>query len=99
MQIGLIGGIGRAATDHYYRSLIYAFAEKNASLELTIVHADTRTLLDNLASNDAAPQVAIYMKLTDRLAAAGAGCVAVTSIAGHFCIDAYKASSPHPLSI
>ena len=97
MHIGLIGGIGPAATDFYYRRLISTFASKKAALELTIVHADTPTLLGNLASNDAATQVAIFMKLTNRLAAAGAECVAITSIAGHFCIDAFKASSVLPV--
>jgi len=97
MHIGLIGGIGPAATDFYYRRLIATFASKKAALELTIVHADTPTLLGNLASNDAATQVAIYMKLTNRLAAAGAECVAITSVSGHFCIDAFKASSVLPV--
>jgi aspartate racemase len=97
MHIGLIGGIGPAATDYYYRRLISTFASKKAELELTIVHADTPTLLRHLASNDAASQVAIYMKLTNRLLAAGAACVAITSIAGHFCIDAFKASSALPV--
>jgi aspartate racemase len=94
---GPVGGIGPAATDFYYRRLISTFAGKKAALELTIVHADTPTLLGNLASNDSASQVAIYMKLTNRLAAAGAGCVAITSVAGHFCIDAFKASSVLPV--
>src|SRR5579863_2446822 len=94
MHIGLIGGIGPAATDFYYRRLISTFASNKAALELTIVHADTPTLLANLASNDAAAQVAIYTSLTNRLVAAGAECVAVTSIAGHFCMDAFKAVSP-----
>jgi aspartate racemase len=97
MQIGLIGGIGPAATDFYYRRLISTFASKKAALELTIAHADTPTLLGNLARNDAAAQVAIFMNLTNRLAAAGAECVAITSIAGHFCIDAFKASSVLPV--
>jgi aspartate racemase len=97
MHIGLIGGIGPAATDYYYRRLISTFAGKKAALELTIVHADTPTLLGNLANNDAATQVAIFMKLTNRLAMAGADCVAITSIAGHFCIDAFKASSVLPV--
>ena len=97
MHIGLIGGIGPAATDFYYRRLISTFASRKAALELTIVHADTPTLLGNLATNDAARQVAIYMKLTKRLAAAGAECVAITSVAGHFCIDAFKASSVLPV--
>jgi aspartate racemase len=97
MHIGLIGGIGPAATDFYYRRLISTFASKKAALELTIVHADSPTLLGNLAGNNAAAQVAIYMKLTNRLAAAGAECVAITSVAGHFCIDAFKASSVLPV--
>jgi aspartate racemase len=97
MHIGLIGGIGPAATDFYYRRLISTFASKKAALDLTIVHADAPTLLGNLASNDAATQVPIYMKLTDRLAAAGAECVAITSVAGHFCIDAFKALSVLPV--
>jgi aspartate racemase len=97
MHIGLIGGIGPAATDFYYRRLIAAFAAKGVPLELTIVHADTPTLLLSLAADDVAGQVAIYMRLTERLAAAGAGCVVVTSIAGHFCIEAFKAVSPLPV--
>ncbi len=97
MHIGLIGGIGPAATDFYYRRLISTFASKKVALELTIVHAEAPTLLGNLASNAAANQVAIFVKLTNRLAAAGAESVAITSIAGHFCIDAFKASSVLPV--
>lgn len=94
MHIGLIGGIGPAATDFYYRRLIAAFASRKKPLELTIAHADTPTLLNNLAGNDKAGQAAIFTHLTKRLAAAGADCVAITSIAGHFCMDAFKATSP-----
>lgn len=97
MHIGLIGGIGPAATDYYYRRLISTFASKSAALDLTIVHADTPTLLRHLATKDAAAQVAIYLRLTNRLAAAGANCVAVTSIAGHFCIEEFKSVSPLPV--
>jgi aspartate racemase len=97
MHIGLIGGIGPAATNFYYRRLISTFARTNATLELTIVHADTPTLLSNLARNDAAAQTAIYSRLTNRLVSAGAEFVAVTSIAGHFCIDDFKALSPLPV--
>jgi len=97
MHIGLIGGIGPGATDFYYRRLISTFSRKNATLELTIVHADTPTLLSNLARNDAAAQTAIYTRLTNRLVSAAAECVGVTSIAGHFCIDDFKAVSPLPV--
>lgn len=94
MQIGLIGGIGPAATDYYYRSLIAEFASRQEILDLTIVHADTPTLLDNLERNDIEAQVAIYSRLADRLVSSGAECVVVTSIAGHFCIDTFKEISP-----
>ncbi len=97
MHIGLIGGIGPAATDYYYRRLIATFAARNTPLDLTIVHADTSTLLRNLTNNDAAAQTAIYTRLTNRLVSAGAGCVAVTSIAGHFCIGAFEPVSPLPV--
>src|ERR1700746_3955918 len=97
MHIGLIGGIGPGATDFYYRRLISTFASRKTALELTIVHADAPTLLGNLASNDATAQVAIYMRLTNRLAAAGAECVPITSVAGHFCVEAFKASSVLPV--
>jgi len=94
MQIGLIGGIGPAATDFYYRSLIAKFSAIKKPLELTIVHADAPTLLSNLEKNDVDTQVEIYRQLTERLASAGAECVAVTSIAGHFCIEEFKQCSP-----
>jgi aspartate racemase len=83
MHIGLIGGIGPGATDFYYRRLISTFAGKNATLDLTIVHADTPTLLSNLARNNAVEQTAIYTRLTNRLVSAGAACVAVTSLSLH----------------
>ena len=97
MQIGLIGGIGPAATDYYYRRLISNFASRREPLDMTIVHADTPTLLSNLEKNDIESQVRVYNRLTNRLALAGAECVVVTSIAGHFCIDAFKERSPLPV--
>ena len=97
MHIGLIGGIGPAATDLYYRGLIARAAAAGRDLELTIVHADAPTLLGHLGSDDQAAQTAIYLRLTERLARAGAECVVVTSIAGHFCIDAFAPVSPLPV--
>lgn len=97
MHIGLIGGIGPAATDYYYRGLISAMAEQGVELQLTIVHADTPVLLDNLVRDDKNAQVEIFTRLTKRLQAAGAEAVVVTSIAGHFCIEELKAVSPLPV--
>jgi aspartate racemase len=64
-------------------------ASVGAELELTMVHADAPTLLGNQQAGNTRAQVEIYERLTRRLHAAGAGCVGVTSVAGHFCIDAF----------
>lgn len=97
MHIGLIVGIGPAATDYYYRYLIAALAREGRPLTLTMAHADTPTLLRHQSSENVDAQVAIYRQLTDRLQRAGIEQVAVTSIAGHFCIDAFKVLSPVPV--
>lgn len=97
MQIGLIGGIGPAAQDYYTRLLIAQFASVDIPLEMTTVHADAPTLLANMAANRHAEQAEIFGRLTDRLAIAGAGLVAVTSIAGHFCRREFSKRSPLPV--
>ena len=97
MHIGLIVGIGPAATDFYYRYLISAFSRAGQDLNLTMAHADTKTLLHNQAQGNVDAQVGIYLQLTERLLRCGIDRVAVTSIAGHFCIDAFKAVSPVPV--
>ena len=97
MHIGMIVGIGPAATDYYYRFLISALTNAGQDLQLTMAHADTKTLLENQAKGNAAAQVGIYRRLTDRLQRCGIERVAVTSIAGHFCIDTFKNVSPVPV--
>lgn len=97
MHIGLIVGIGPAATDYYYRQLISAAALAGKDLELTMAHADTPNLLRHQAEGNVQAQVDIYLRLTERLQRAGIAQVAVTSIAGHFCIDGFKLVSPVPV--
>jgi aspartate racemase len=97
MHIGMIVGIGPAATDYYYRYLISAMAAAGQDLQLTMVHADTSTLLRHQAENNQSAQVAIYLQLAERLKNCGVARIAVTSIAGHFCIDAFKKTSPIPV--
>ena len=97
MHIGLIVGIGPAATDFYYRYLISALARAGCDLSLTMAHADTKTLLRNQSEGNVGEQVGIYLDLTERLRRCGIERIAVTSIAGHFCIDAFKEVSPVPV--
>ncbi len=97
MHIGLIGGIGPAAQDYYTRQLIGHFSHAGVRLDLTTAHGDAPTLLANLAADRRAQQAAIFVRLTERLARAGAEFVAVTSIAGHFCRVEFAAASPLPV--
>jgi aspartate racemase len=97
MHIGLIGGIGPAATEFYYRGLFDRYWAANRPLDLTIVNADVREMARNLASGDADEQAEVFASLIGRLAAAGARAAAVTSMGGHFCIRQLEARSPLPL--
>ena len=97
MHIGLIGGIGPAATEYYYRGLIERHAGSGTQLELTIAHADVHELARNLTLNDARRQAETFVVLVRRLAAAGASFAAVTSMGGHFCIRELEAISPLPI--
>jgi aspartate racemase len=97
MHIGLIGGIGPAATEFYYRGLIDRHARSNTAWDLTIVHADVQEMSRNLANGDAQKQADIFLTLVRRLAAAGAHVAAVTSMGGHFCIGELEAMSPLPI--
>jgi aspartate racemase len=96
-HIGLIGGIGPAATEYYYRGLVDRYAAIDCSPELTIANADVRDLVRNLANRDARAQADIFAGLARRLAAAGAEAVAVTSMGGHFCVREFEAISPLPV--
>jgi aspartate racemase len=97
MHIGLIGGIGPAATLVYYQRLCARMRELQAPLELTIVQADVNTLVTNNLADRREEQAAIYGELIDRLKAAGAECVGITSLGGHFCFDETARISSLPL--
>ncbi|MEM1351817.1 MAG: aspartate/glutamate racemase family protein [Pseudomonadota bacterium] len=96
-HIGLIGGIGPAATIAYYKGLTSEMRARQAPLELTIVNADVDTLVRNTLADNREAQAGVYLGLLDRLKAAGADCAAITSLGGHFCFDETARASPLPL--
>ena len=97
MHIGLIGGIGVAATVVYYQRLTAAVERMGGKLDLTIVHADVHELIRTNLADDRATQAQTYAKLLHRLKAAGCDCAAITSLGGHFCFEETAAISPLPL--
>jgi aspartate racemase len=97
VHIGIIGGIGPAATDFYYRNLIKAHALANKKFDLTIVHAEVSDVIGNIAANTPDKQAKIFIQLAYRLEASGADVIAISSIAAHFCIAEFIALSPLPI--
>jgi len=97
MHIGLIGGIGPAATVVYYNALVAEMRKRGKPLDLTIAQAEASTLVMNNRENNPTRQAEIYADLIKRLDGAGADCVAITSLGGHFCFDETKALSTLPL--
>lgn len=97
MHIGLIGGIGVAATVVYYQRLTAAVEALGGKLDLTIVHADVQELIKNNLADDREAQAQIYTQLIDRLKAAGCECAAITSLGGHFCFDETASLSSLPM--
>ena len=97
MHIGLIGGIGVAATVVYYQRLSAAVEAADGTLELTIVNADVHELIRNNLADDRPAQAKVYARLIDRLKSAGADCAAITSLGGHYCFDETLALSALPL--
>ncbi|MCW1934194.1 hypothetical protein [Pararhodobacter zhoushanensis] len=94
MHIGLIGGIGPAATVVYYERLVAAFRARGRVLELTIAQADVQVLARNAEADDRAAQAAVYARHLAQLKGAGADFGSITSIGGHFCYAETEAISP-----
>ncbi len=98
MHIGLVGGIGVAATVVYYQRLAAAVAERGAApLALTIVHGDIQELIRNNLADRREEQARAFLPLVERLKAAGCDCAALTSLGAHFCLEELEALSPLPI--
>lgn len=97
MHIGLIGGIGVAASLVYYQRLAARVADQGGRLEMTLVHADIQELIANNLAWNAEAQAESYARYIDRLRDAGCDCAAITSIGGHFCYPETLARARLPM--
>ncbi len=97
MHIGLIGGIGPAATEFYYRGLVKAYSAARRKMALTIAHADTREMVANMEAGENEKQARIFAGYSKQLKAGGCDIVVVTSMGGHFCINEFEKISPLPV--
>ena len=97
MHIGLIGGIGVAASLVYYQRLAAAVEARGATLRMTLSHGDIQTLIKNNLADTRAPQAEIFARQVAELKAAGCEVAALTSLGAHYCFDELAAISPLPL--
>ncbi|MCU0909969.1 MAG: aspartate/glutamate racemase family protein [Rhodobacteraceae bacterium] len=97
MHVGLITGLGPAATIGYYRRLTQVAAERGRRLDLTMVEADIREVLANSLSGRIEAQAEVFAGLLHRLKSAGADFASITAIGPHFCWSETVALSPLPL--
>ncbi|SDF38209.1 aspartate/glutamate racemase family protein [Sulfitobacter delicatus] len=97
MHIGLIGGIGVAASLVYYQRLAAAVEARGATLRMTLSHGDIQTLIKNNLADARTPQAEIFAQQVTELKAAGAEVAALTSLGAHYCFDELAAISPLPL--
>ena len=97
MHIGLIGGIGPAATVAYYNRLVHRFRSVEVPWNLTIVHADVSILIANSASDRRAAQAEIFAGHIRQLHGAGCDVAAITALTGHFCFDEVQQLATLPL--
>ncbi|WP_395539505.1 aspartate/glutamate racemase family protein [Neotabrizicola sp. sgz301269] len=97
LHLGLIGGIGAAATVVYYQRLCAEMARRGLPLDLTIVQADIQSLIVHANCDGRDAQARLFAPLIDRLGAAGADCAVLTSIGAHFCFAETRALSSLPM--
>lgn len=97
MHIGLIGGIGPAATVAYYLKLVEAFKKVDLPLEVTIAHADISVLAANATDNNKHAQAEVFAKHVAQLKGAGCEVAMITALTGHFCFDETQNLSELPL--
>lgn len=97
MHIGLIGGIGPAATQFYYRHLVAASKAAGLPYRMTITHADNAALVENFFADKRHEQAAAFNTHIGNLKGAGCDVAAITALAGHFCVNETSALSPLPI--
>jgi aspartate racemase len=98
MHIGLIGGIGVAATVVYYQRLVARVAAAGGGrLALTIAHGDIQELIRNNLADRRTEQALAFLPLVERLKGAGCDCFALTSLGAHFCARELADLAPLPM--
>jgi aspartate racemase len=95
--IGLVGGLGPAATIYYYDALLRAHAELGAKPDIVVVHADVTHVLGLVRDGDTLGLARYLAAFIERLGAAGATLGAVAAVTPHISAPHLQELSPLPL--
>jgi aspartate racemase len=94
--LGLIGGLGVAATVHYYRELVSEHALRGTVPDLLIAHADVNRTLRDAAAGHTMVLAQYLAAFIQRLSQAGASIAAIPSVTAHICAPELLELSPIP---
>jgi aspartate racemase len=95
--LGLLGGLGPAATVHYYNQILAAFSKRGITPRLVMSHAEANVVRDRVGSGDIAGLAAYLAEHVRTLAKAGADFAAIPAIAPHICASELVRQIPIPL--
>jgi len=95
--LGLIGGLGPAATIHYYRELVKAHAAHDSVLRLLMLHADVNRVLNDVERGDFLALAEYLGDCVRSLSEAGADVAAVSAVTPHICAPDFERIAPLPI--
>ena len=95
--LGLVGGLGPAATVYYYRALLAAHAARGRVARMLIAHADVDRVLALAGANERDGLARYLAGIIASLQAGGAELAAMVAITPHLCMPQLAPLSPLPI--
>ena len=95
--VGIVGGLGVGATDHYYERIAAACKARGVTPDLVITHADVDHGQGLIRAGKLDALAAYLSGFLDRMARAGAEFMVLPAVTPHIAIDRLKTRSPRPL--
>ena len=95
--LGLIGGLGVAATVYYYERLAKRCEQQRVALDIVITHARTPRVFEFVEAGDRDGLAEYLNGYLLRMKAAGAEVAAIPAVTPHYCIDQLTARSTLPV--
>jgi aspartate racemase len=95
--LGLIGGLGTPAGIYYYQQIAKLADARGQSLHLVMAHADVRTVLRHVRSEDLTELNQYLCRIIESLSAAGADVAAISAVTPHAGVMALRQMSPIPI--